>query len=110
MSPKDDVVYLRHMLDAIEKIETYISGVTRETFENNNLVIDAVCRELEIIGEASARLSASFKEDSNIFPWSKIVGMRNQLIHGYGEVDNIVVWDTCRNDLPSLKQAIAKII
>ena len=107
---KDDRVYLRHILDAILKIESYLKGVSYENFSANNMMIDAVIRELEIVGEVSKNVSMKFRMDHVDIPWSKIMGMRNYLIHEYFGVNKKIVWETCETDLGQLKQQIKKLL
>ena len=101
-----DRVYLRHMRDAIAKIERYLAGVDYEAFTGNDMMIDAVIRELEIIGEAARNLSAAFVEQHPSIPWTRIKRMRNVLIHEYFGVSLKVVWDTSHSNLPELKAFI----
>jgi len=103
---RDDQVYLRHILDAIGKIETYLEGQTYESFCENDMMIDAVVRELEIIGEATNNLSEQLRQIHPEIPWRDAIDMRNFLIHEYFGVRTHVVWDTCKNDIPVLKRFI----
>jgi len=107
---KDDKVYLSHILDAIEKIETYLTGQTYESFATNNMIIDAVVRELEIIGEATNHLSDLLRESHPEIPWRDAIDMRNILIHEYFGVRTHLVWDTCKEDLPELKKLIDDLL
>ena len=107
---KDDKTYLLHICEAIEKIERYISTVDFDGFSDNDMMIDAVVRELEIIGEAARNLSDSFQEEHSEIPWHKIRAMRNTLIHEYFGVNLKVVWDTCKNDIMVLKTFIEKVL
>jgi len=107
---KDDVVYLRHILEAIEKIESYVKGAAYESFSRNDMMIDAVVRELEIIGEASSNLSEEFRTEHGDVPWRDAIDMRNFLIHEYFGVRTKVVWDTCREDLPLMKRLLSKFL
>jgi uncharacterized protein with HEPN domain len=107
---KPDHVYLSHMRDAIAKIERYLGGTDYETFAGNDMMIDAVVRELEIIGEAARNLSASFVAAHPDIPWSRIKRMRNILIHEYFGVSLKVVWDTSHHNLPPLKAFIEKTL
>jgi uncharacterized protein with HEPN domain len=91
------------MRDAIEKIERYLAATDYETFAGDDMKIDAVVRELEIIGEAAKNLSASFTDEHPDIPWRRIKAMRNVLIHQYFGVNLKVVWDTCQSNLPQLK-------
>ena len=107
---KDDEVYLRHILDAIEKVQTYLKGQTYESFFSNNMMIDAVVRELEIIGEATNNLSQEFRTKHTDILWRDAIDMRNFLIHEYFGVRTRVVWDTCREDLPLMKRLISNLV
>ena len=103
---RDDQFYLRHILDAIGKIETYLEGQTYESFCENDMMIDAVVRELEIVGEATNNLSEQMREIHPEIPWRDAIDMRNFLIHEYFGVRTHVVWDTCKSDIPVLKNFI----
>ena len=107
---KPDRVYLSHMRDAIAKIDRYLAGADYATFTGNDMMVDAVVRELEIIGEAARNLSVSFVEQHPDIPWSRIKRMRNILIHEYFGVNLKVVWDTSHSNLPQLKAFIESIL
>jgi uncharacterized protein with HEPN domain len=106
---KDDTVYLHHIIDAIQRIEEYTKNLNREQFTADHLVQDGVIRQIEIIGEASKRISDTLKVSTTEIPWKDIVGMRNKLIHDYFGVDVDAVWDTVKKDLPFLRREISKI-
>jgi len=106
---KRDALYFRHMLDAIAKIESYIA-VGRETFLTTSLWQDAVIRQLEIIGEATKRLSPSIREQYDAIPWRRIAGLRDVLIHEYMGVDLVAVWEITQHQLPELKRTIQLIL
>ena len=103
---KDDKVYLRHIIEAIESIEEYLKGFDYESFSQDKKTVDAVVRELQIIGEASGRLRAEFGNKHRDIPLRDIKDMRNVLIHEYFGVNVKIVWDTCRIDLPKLKETV----
>jgi len=107
---KPDHIYLSHMRDAIAKIERYLAGANYETFASNDMMIDAVVRELEIIGEAARNLSVPFVEKHPDIPWSRIKRMRNILIHEYFGVNLKVVWDTSHSNLPQLKAFVQNVL
>ena len=107
---KPDHVYLSHMRDAITKIERYLADTDYEAFTANDMMIDAVIRELEIIGEAARNLSVTFVERYPDIPWTRIKRMRNILIHEYFGVNLKVVWDTSHSNLPQLKAFIQSVL
>jgi uncharacterized protein with HEPN domain len=103
-------VYLSHILDAIEKIEGYLSGKSYKDLFQDSMLLDAVVRELEIIGEAANNISLEFCQQHLSIPWQSMTGMRNRLIHEYFGVDRKVVWDTCQIDLPPLKRQVLQLL
>ena len=105
---KDDEVYRQHILEAIAKIEQYIKNISRAEFYRSSLIQDALVRELEIIGEASKRLSEEFKKERSGVPWKEIAGFRDKAIHHYLEVDLEVVWQTAQEDIKILKEALSR--
>lgn len=106
---KDPKIYLEHILDSINAIQSYTSGKTRETFLGSLLEQDAVIRRFEIIGEAVKNMPEIFKSAHQDIPWGKMAGMRNVLIHEYFVIDFDAVWDTAKDDLPKLKIQIEKV-
>jgi uncharacterized protein with HEPN domain len=107
---KDNFVYLKHIIDAIGRIEEYTKDVRRDGFMSSTLVQAAVVRELEIIGEATKRLGAQIKKGYPDVPWKKIAGMRDKLIHDYFGVDLDAVWETVERDIPALRKRIDEIL
>ena len=106
---KGDWLYLTHILDAIEKIETYIS-VGHGVFVSTSHWQDAVIRQLEIIGEATKRLSKQLCSHHPEVPWRRIAGLRDVLIHDYMGVDINAVWEITQKDLPVVKRRIQEIL
>ena len=108
--PRDDAVYLQHILDAIARIETYLHDVDEDRFNATPLLQDGVIRQIEIIGEATKRLSAVLINKHSRVSWSDLARMRDKLIHQYFGVDIATVWLTATEDLPTLKEAVERII
>jgi uncharacterized protein with HEPN domain len=88
---RDDTLYLRHIVDAIHRIERHLGGISRDGFSESELVQDAVVRQLEVIGEAARNVSDDFRRAHAEVPWTEIVGMRNRLTHAYFQVDLAIV-------------------
>ncbi|OGB89533.1 hypothetical protein A2625_01260 [candidate division WOR-1 bacterium RIFCSPHIGHO2_01_FULL_53_15] len=107
---KNDLVYLEHIAEAIQKIEKYLKEVSFEQFSGNDMLIDAVIRELEIIGEAANQISGKARDQYPSMPWSQMIGMRNRLIHEYFGVNKKIVWETCSTDLKELRKILATIL
>ena len=105
---KDDTVFLKHILDAIDLIRSYLKDKSYEEFEENRMLQDAVIREIEIIGEMTKNLSEEFRNKYPEIPWRQIAGMRDKLIHGYFGVDLSAVWDTATKDIPLLRENYEK--
>ena len=110
MKKRDDRVYLQHILDSIGKIECYLQGVNESEFVNSDLLQDGVIRQIQIIGEASKRISSDFCVRYHHIPWRDMAGMRNKLVHDYFGVDIGMVWITATCDLPELKELITQVI
>jgi uncharacterized protein with HEPN domain len=106
---KDDRVYLNHILDAIRRIESYTSK-GKEAFSRENIIQDAVIRNLEIIGEAVKNLSGDLRARYPEIPWAKIAGMRDLLIHEYFGVRLQTVWNAVENRLPELRRHIETLL
>jgi len=106
---KTDQIYLRHILDAIEKIDSYVS-VGRDVFMTTSHWQDATIRQLEIIGEATKRLSKALRSSHLEIPWRRIAGLRDVLIHDYLGVDLEAVWQITQKDMPKLRISIEKIV
>ena len=106
---KDDSIYIDHVLNSINRILDYISGKDRKSFEEDLVTQDAVVRQLEIIGEATKRVSKDFRSKHPDIPWSDMAGMRDVLIHDYIDVDFGVVWKTASEDIPNLKILFLKL-
>jgi uncharacterized protein with HEPN domain len=103
---KDDLAYIDHTTDCIRKINEFSNGISLKEFKTNELVQDAIIRNIEIIGEASKKISDETKQTYNRIPWKEIAGMRDKLVHDYLGVDVIVVMRTIKEDIPALERQI----
>ena len=104
-----DRTYLLHIQDAILRIEEYAS-VGREEFFAKTHWQDAIIRQLEIVGEASKRLSEELRSTNPAVPWRRVCGLRDVLIHNYMGVDLEAVWSVVESGIPGLKETVAKLL
>lgn len=105
--------YLGHIQQAIERVQRYTSGIDEASFLSNELIQDAVIRNIEIIGESSNNImkcDPMFSESHPGIPWRVIYTMRNRVSHGYFNVDLGIVWGALLNDLPALQQQVLELI
>jgi len=110
MTAIDDLTRLHHMQDAAREAIAFMSGKTRDDLANNRMLVLAVVKDLEIIGEAAGRISTECRTRHYNIPWIVIVGMRNRLTHAYFSIDLDIVWDTIANDLTPLIQQLENVI
>ena len=99
---ESDVIRLRHMLDAAREALSFIAGRSSEDLSRDRMLLLALVKEIEIIGEAASRISDESRKALPRIPWPKIIAMRNRLIHAYADVDLSIVWDTLTGALPEL--------
>ena len=102
---RDDRERLLDILEAIERIEKY-SARGRSVFDEDELIQTWVLHHLQIIGEAVRSLSPETTSHSDDIEWSRIIGMRNILVHNYFSIDTDIVWAVIENDLQNLKTMI----
>jgi len=107
---KDDKLYLIHISECIERIESYVSGSDREAFMASSLVQDAVIRNLQIMAESTQHLSDQLKESQPVIDWYKIAGFRNVMVHDYLGVDTARIWNIIEKEIPVLKRSVHKML
>ncbi len=104
--PRDGRVFLDDIAAACRKIGRYASSLSFEQFREDEKTVDAVLRNLEVIGEAAKKLPAPMREKIEGIDWSRIAGLRDVLIHDYFTVDLEIIWDIVRNKVPELQQRV----
>mgnify|MGYP001599760307 CR=1 FL=1 len=106
---RDINLFIQDILENIKDIESFSKALTKEKFESNKLIQNAIIRSLEIIGEAAKNIPDSFREKHPKIPFRKIAGFRDILSHAYFGVSMDRVWNIIEKDLPDLKKEIEKI-
>lgn len=110
MSERPQLLYCQDIIESGTAIQSYVQGMSCDTFVQDRMRYSAVIREFEIIGEAVGKLSAALKDGYPEIPWQDIKDFRNLLAHEYFGVDLEIVWNTIRDDLPMLIDAVQKIV
>lgn len=108
-SKHNDKLYLEDIRLSICSIEKYIKGMSFAEFSGDGRTIDAVVRNLEVLGEAANNVSKKNKEKYSQVPWKMMISMRNKVIHEYFGVDLEIVWKTIKTDLLELKKQLTEL-
>ncbi len=107
---KDDRLYLIHIKECIERIESYLGNADRQEFFDSTLLQDAAIRNLQVLAESTQRLSDGAKESRQDIDWYKIAGFRNILVHDYLGLDLDTVWNIAVNEMPVLKKGVEEML
>ena len=107
---KDDIIRLRHMLDAANEAIEFTQNKTRSTLDTDRQLVRALVKDIEIIGEAATKVTKEFQKNLPQIPWQNIIGMRNRLIHAYFDINLNILWKTVTEDLPPLIFELEKIV
>ena len=99
---REFILYLEDMFLSMQRIEEYISNLDFNKFKMNYMVVDAVVRNFEIIGEASLRIDEDFRLENPQIEWKKLRGFRNRIVHDYFGIDYEIVWSILSEDLEEL--------
>ncbi len=108
--PRDFKLYLEDILECIAKINRYVSGLTFDNFSKDEKTIDAVIRNLQIIGEASRNIPNIIRVEHPEIKWRRIIGLRNILIHVYYSLTLKIIWDIVKKELPILHEQIKQLL
>ncbi len=108
--PKDDLVYVGHMLERAEKAFTLTSDKDRAAYDEDEVLRLALTHLVQTVGEAARHVSQEFRKDHPQIPWRAVVGMRHKVVHDYMSVDEDILWDTVTNELPPLIEELEKAL
>lgn len=107
---RTEELYLRDIMAACDSIETFVAGLPKDVFLETDLVVSAVVKKFEIIGEASARISPELREEHPEIDWGALIGFRNILIHQYFSSDLEIVWEAATSRVKELKDHVQAIL
>ena len=110
MSKRHWKLRVEDMLNCAENIQAYLGNMNYEEFAQDQKTIDAVVRNLEIIGEASKNIPDEIKEKHNDIVWHRIEGLRNRIIHAYFDVDLKIIWRIVQDEIPDLRIQMLEIL
>lgn len=98
------------MIEAAETVGRFISGRSRGDLDSNDMLVFALVRAIEIIGEAASRISGAAQQGFPEIPWRLIIGMRNRLVHAYFDVDREIVWKCATEEVPQLLPKLRSLV
>lgn len=110
MHDRDYLLFIEDILNSCNKIIKYVKNKSYEEFIKDEITVDAVIRNLEIIGEAAKRIPYNIKQTYDDVEWRKISNLRNILIHEYFGIKHTILWDVVKNKVPKLKNHAEKIL
>lgn len=106
----DDEIRFRHMFDAAQEALAFIQGRDRKDLDNDRMLVLALVKDIEIIGEAAYRVSNAARGKYDDTPWEDIIGMRHRLVHAYFDINLDILWRTVTDDLPALVSTMERIV
>jgi len=107
---RDDVIRLRHMLDAAREACRFTRDRRREDLDRDRQLVWALVKAVEIVGEAASQLSEEAKTELSTIPWRKIIGMRHRLVHAYFDINLDILWQTIVEGLPPIIAELERAI
>ena len=102
---KNDVI-ISKMINYVEKILKYTDGMKYSEFESKDMFGEACVFNLSQLGELANKVDKDFQKIHNTIPWREVYGLRNRIVHDYGNVDLNIVFETLKNDIPELLEMI----
>ena len=103
-------LFIQDMIEFCEKVLSYTDGLDHEAFSTDTLVYDATLRNLELIGEAATHIPGDIREAHPEIQWRRVIATRNRLVHGYSGIDDDVIWDVIRTDVPRMLHDLRNLL
>lgn len=110
MSPKGDIYYIQKVIKDLEFVMDHTKNISQSDFENDEVLQDSIMFRFIQISENIKKLSITFKDSNALIPWNQIIGLRNRIVHEYGTVDRSIIYNTVKNDIDYIYQAIQSIV
>ena len=110
MSPRDFIMRLEDILDAIGKIQAYVDGMDFKQFKADSRTVDAIVRNITIIGEAARHVPEGIVNRYKDIPWLEMQDIRNVVVHEYFGISLDILWETIQHDLPPLIEHLKRVI
>ena len=107
---RNQEIYLKDIIEAMNKIEVFVEGITIDEFQKDDKTSSAVIRKFEIIGEATKNITNEIRTKYSEIPWKEMAGLRDRLIHSYFGIDYNLVWTTIKDSIPKAKTLLKKIL
>ena len=107
---EDDVIRLRHMLDAAREAVEFVRGRTRADLNGDRQLVLALVKDIEILGEAAYQVTPDTRGQAPSIPWDDMIGMRHRLVHAYFDIDLDILWKTAQDDLPRLIAELERVM
>ena len=107
---REFILYLEDMHQSMQRIEEYLGDLDFKKFKMTYMVVDAIIRNFEIIGEASKNIPTEIQNKYPEIPWRKMYGLRNLIAHEYFGIDYEMIWQIAKNNLPQNRSDLASII
>jgi uncharacterized protein with HEPN domain len=107
---RHDRVRLRHMADAMDAAMRFVEGRNRSDLESDEMLLFALVRAIEIVGEAASKISDEARAEMPELPWASIVGMRHRLVHAYFEINRDILWTTVTEAVPPLAEHLKALL
>lgn len=101
MTP-DDLTRIRHIVEAVASATRFVEGRERSDLDTDDMLVYALARAIEIVGEAASRISQETRDSLSDIPWASIIGMRNRLVHAYFDMDRDILWTTVTEAAPAV--------